>query len=375
MHNPGLRIAHVFPGHVFGGLPKIAAELAAAQRAQGLDATLVSLYRDPATIAYCEARSLPILATRGPSRNPQAWWDLARALRRAAPDIVHLHTGVLWSNALGLALKTCPWVYHAHDYVEPCGVKSRLQIPILRRLCDAYIGISDSVSDAIRRVIAPRAPVVTILNGLPVPPRCAMRTAPVGRDSTRYGMATRLAPGKGVIEFLDVAAEIARLDAHARFVLAGDGPLAPAVRDRASALGIADRLDMPGFVADVETFWKSLDVAVFTAPKEPFGLRLIEPMALGVPVAAYRTGAGSDEIIEDGVSGFMASWGDAPALAHACVRLACEADLAAQIMAAARERVEQRFSVEAMVQGVHQVYERVRSGGISRQAATAPRCG
>lgn len=356
MHSSDLRVAHVFPGNVFGGLPKLVAELAVAQQARGLRVQLLSLYEDPAVVAYCRARELPLTTTRRPARNPQAWWDLARALRRAAPDIVHLHTGVLWSNALGLALKSCPWVYHAHTYVEARGVKSRLQILILRRLCDAHIGISDSVSDTIRRVIAPRAPVVTIPNGLPVAPRCAMRAAPVGRDITRYGMATRLAPDKGVLEFLDVAAEIARLDAHARFVLAGDGPLAPAVRDRASALGLADRVDMPGFVADVETFWKSLDVAVFTAPKEPFGLRLIEPMAIGVPVAAYRTGAGSDEVIEDGVSGLMASWADAPALAHACVRLTREADLAARLMAAARERVEQRFSVEAMVERVAAVY-------------------
>lgn len=347
------------PGDVFGGLQKLAGELVAAQRRQGVDASLLSLYRDPAVLSYCEERGLPLVMTRGPSRNPQAWWDFARALRHAAPDIVHLHTGVLWSNAFGLALKSCPWVYHAHGYFG-IGFKARAQRLVLPRLCEAYIGITESVSDAVRGFVGPQARVVTIPNGLPLPPREAMRRPRVNDSSVRrYGMATRFAPDKGVLEFLDVAAEIAKWDPQARFILAGDGELAVAARERAHALGLADKLEMPGFVTDMDAFWPTLDVALFTAAWEPFGLRIIEPMAFGVPVVAYRTGAGSDELMDNGRTALMAPWGNPTELAAQCVRLMRDAALTEDVRQAARQQVEENYSVETMVRRVEALYSAI----------------
>jgi glycosyltransferase involved in cell wall biosynthesis len=52
-----------------------------------------------------------------------------------------------------------------------------------------------------------------------------------------------------------------------------------------------------GFVEDMPAFWSGLDLAMFGPPKEPFGLRLIEPLAHHVPVVAYTTGSGSDEVV------------------------------------------------------------------------------
>lgn len=362
MARVSLKVLHVFPGHGFGGLQKLVAELAVAQRERGIDAQLVSLYSDPAVLAYCMQRELPLTVTRGPARNPLAWLDLARALRRGAPDLVHLHVGLLWSNALGLALKSCPWVYHAHGYRSRRGFKANAQARILLRLCDAYISVSDSVGESVRTFVSPSPCVITVPNGLPLPTRQAMdrRKKTVGH---LYGTACRLAEGKGVLEFVDVAAEIARLDRCARFLLAGSGELAGAVQERARAIGIADRLTMPGFVADVKQFWSSLDVAVFTAPRDGFGLSLIEPMLLGVPVAAYRTGAGSDEVLEDGRTGLMANWGDTRALARESVRLTSDRTLSARISMAARKRAEDFFSIEAMVEGVGAVYNNLLSSG------------
>lgn len=355
---PG-RVLHVVPARPFGGLQKVAAELALAQRAAGVAAQVLAVYEGARFNAYCKSRGLQVNSTREPPFSPLAWLDLSRGLRDVRPNLVHLHVGLLWSNSLGLVLKDQPWVYHGHLHVDPpSDLKSRMQVEVLRRLCDVYIGVSDWVSESIRSVIRPsKAPIHTVPNGLPLPPREAMRDA--GGEETnvaRYGMATRFAEDKGALEFVRVAAAIAELDADAEFVLAGEGPLEPAVRERARDWGIAERLKLPGFVSDINRFWTSLDVALFTAPREAFGLSLIEPMGLGVPVAAYRTGAGSDEVVDNGRTGMMVPSGDQVALARASVRLAHDRELAARLTSHARERVEARFSVDAMIDNVAEVY-------------------
>ena len=98
---------------------------------------------------------------------------------------------------------------------------------------------------------------------------------------------------------------------------------------------------------------------------EPFGLVMIEAMACGTPVIAFRRGS-IPEIVDDGVTGFV-------------VRNIDEGVLAVNRAAAVsryrvRERFEKRFSVERMTRDYVSIYNRmVLKAALSRQAATSPR--
>ncbi|NQX11645.1 glycosyltransferase family 4 protein [Microbacteriaceae bacterium VKM Ac-2855] len=83
---------------------------------------------------------------------------------------------------------------------------------------------------------------------------------------------------------------------------------------------------------------------------EPFGLSVIEAMACGTPVIAYRRGSMS-EVIDDGVTGFAVGSLDE---AVAAVPRAVVLD-----RATVRRRLEERFGIERMVDGDLDVYERV----------------
>ncbi|WP_333688620.1 glycosyltransferase family 4 protein [Methylococcus capsulatus] len=369
------RVLHIVPGIPFGGLPKVAVDLAAEQVRQGLDVRLVSLYEGQPLISYGASQQIEVLPTHGQSFTMAGCWQYLRYIRSWRPDICHLHLGYLWSNALGNLVKRQPWLYHAHcSWDPPKTLKSWLVGRATLALCDAYVGVSEFVSVSLRRHLPPGSKIYTVHNGMRLPDR--PHRARVRFDgTTRYGMATRFAADKGVLEFLAVAAEIAKLDASAHFILAGEGPLMAAARQEAQRLGIGDRCELPGFVRDMDAFWCSLDVAVFTAPHEAFGLRLIEPMALGVPVAAYRTGAGSDEVVEGGSTALMAQWNEPVELARACVSLARDRALAARLTDAARKAVETRFSIDAMARGIGEVYGRllpefqpIRSSGANHQS-------
>ena len=76
-----------------------------------------------------------------------------------------------------------------------------------------------------------------------------------------------------------------------------------------------------------------MDVLAHPAYSEPFGLSIVEGMALGKPVVASDSG-GPLEIIEDSTSGVLFRTGDASALAESLCRLLGDQQAAALIGAA-----------------------------------------
>jgi glycosyltransferase involved in cell wall biosynthesis len=87
---------------------------------------------------------------------------------------------------------------------------------------------------------------------------------------------------------------------------------------------------------------------------EPFGLSVVESMACGTPVVAYRRGS-MPEIIDDGVTGFLV---DDAAQAADAVRSVPALD-----RATCRAVAERRFGVDRMVQDYVAVYDQILRGG------------
>jgi len=77
---------------------------------------------------------------------------------------------------------------------------------------------------------------------------------------------------------------------------------------------------------------------------EAFGWTIAEAMATGCVVIASRTG-GIPELVEHGETGLLVEPGDSEAIAATLDRLLTSGDLRARLAAAARRRVEERFSL------------------------------
>ena len=353
-----MKIVHVIPSLPYGGMQRLVAQIAEEQCRRGRHAHVLAVYESTTFADDLRGRGVPFLVTPGTRPSVIGARAFRAHLRSLQPDVVHLHGGLLWSNTTSLFLKREPWIQHVHSYPDSLtGMKGAALRVINARLCDGYIGISRSVAEAVRvHIKGSVAPVYTIYNGI-APCAEPVTSPPNSPDTPVFGMATRLAQDKGVWEFIAVAAAILKLQRSARFVLAGDGPLAPPLREFIRNNGWEHCFSLPGHIAKVDEFWRSLDVALFTAPREPLGLRILEPMTAGIPVAAYRTGFGSDELIVDGITGRQAQWADAPALARHAVELTRNLALWQSISTAAAREVRERFSLREMCNRLDQVYD------------------
>lgn len=173
------------------------------------------------------------------------------------------------------------------------------------------------------------------------------------------GIVGRLQAWKGQEVFLQAAAQLTQDHPDSRFVVVGgailgwEGDYPQHLARLAINLGISERVYFAGHQDDVYPWFDAMDVVVHASFGEPFGLVLVEAMALAKPLVATAAG-GPLEIIEDGVSGLLVPSGDADALAGAVRRLLSDSSLTASLSIAARERAEQ-FSSEHMARSFSQL--------------------
>ena len=113
----------------------------------------------------------------------------------------------------------------------------------------------------------------------------------------------------------------------------------------------------PKNLADLAAAYREADALLFPSRLEGFGLVVAEAMACGLPVIASNSSA-LPEVVEDGVTGILCMQDDVASFAAAAQRLAREKVLWEQMSLASRERVAERFSIEQMVDGYIQIYQR-----------------
>lgn len=177
----------------------------------------------------------------------------------------------------------------------------------------------------------------------------------------------RLVPQKGCFEALEALAGIAergRTDWTFRMMGSGDDA---AVRARAKELGIGENVVVMPF-KDREQLQRELewsDLALMPSHSESFGLSIAEAQAAGLAVVAFSAGS-VPEIVEDGVSGWLAPFGDVPRLGELVEQAMSDPGRVTAAGRAGRERVARRFSwartCDRILEGLNQI-ERGRTPG------------
>ena len=163
---------------------------------------------------------------------------------------------------------------------------------------------------------------------------------------------------KGAEAALRALARVRHPDA--RLLIAGENPrYAPKLRRLADELGVADRLLLPGWLTPeaLRDTYHAADVTV--APStypDPFNLTIIESMAAGTPVIASTLGAGP-ELVADGQTGYVVHPDDAIGFADRLNLIFEQREHTADLGAAGRGRVAERFTLDEQVRRTLARYE------------------
>jgi len=107
-------------------------------------------------------------------------------------------------------------------------------------------------------------------------------------------------------------------------VIVGDGEDRALLEAQVDQANLRDRVFFPGWVADMESIFRSGDLFVFPSVSEGFALVLAEAMACGLPCISYDCKVGPAEIIRDGVDGVLVPLGDETAFSASMLRLATD---------------------------------------------------
>lgn len=305
---------------------------------------------------------------------PERTAALAALLQEERIDLVHTNVIVTLEGALAAARLGLPHVWHSRGFFgggfPPAYLDdTRFYFSAVDLLADALVCVSRGVEEqaaavcrlAGRHVIYDGFDLAAFL-GRPVEERGAL-LARYGIPATARVVASvgGIQRRKGQLDLVEAAAPLARDFPDLVFALAGeagDGEYLEALRARIAGLGLADHFRFIGFEPNVRNLLSVSEALVHPSHSEGFGLAILEAMAAGLPVVATRCG-GPEEIVEDGVSGFLAPVANPRDLGGALRRLLADPDAARAMGRAAAVRAR-AFSLEATARRTEEVYQGLR---------------
>lgn len=268
------------------------------------------------------------------------------AVRRARPDVVHVHEPMVPLLGPAVALGTgVPLVTTNHVWSDRDRLYRAVR-PLARRVL-ARAAAALVVSAAARDYHAGAIGVAperfdVVPNGVDVARFAAAgargAVVPAAEPGIRrIVFVGRLEPRKGIATLLEAFALLSEDRSDLELLIVGSGPEAPRVAELGArglgihAAGIVPQEDLPAALASAE---------VVVAPSiggESFGIVLLEAMAAGRPLVASDL-PGYRSVVERGDEAVLVPPGDPRALAAAITRVLDDPRLAAALVARGRER-------------------------------------
>ncbi len=363
----GLAVGYLV-GSTAGGTGRHAIMLARGCAARGAAVTCYG----PATLVWpglAQFRELDIGDRPRPGRDAAVLARLRGWLGQDAPDVLHAHglrAGALAALALaGRPARRTALVVTVHNAAPPgqpaAAVYTALELIVARR-AGAVLPVSEDLAARLRRrgaIIAGLAVVAAPDTPAPSPEQVAAVRRELGGGRPVVLAAGRLAAQKGFGTLLDAAARWQRHDPVPRLVIAGDGPLGPALRAQAAAAGTDVRF--LGRRPDVPVLLAAADVVVVPSSWEGQPLIVQEALRAGRPLVATRVGGIAGLTGRDGA--LLVPPGDPAVLAAAVTRLLDDPREATGLAAAAQRRAATLPGGAAAVDQAVAVYLRLCRAG------------
>ena len=311
-------------------------------------------------------------------RGAAAWMGLLNEMR---PTLVYINSLPGLAAAVAARKKKLPVVWHLREMFDDVGGEmirpaiggKGLVRLALRHLTDRVVAISHAVLSNVagaipdeRHCVVPNAADEVYFNLADDPSFCR-RSLGLREEGLIIGVPGTLRRIKGHPFFLSAAESVLRSNPNVSVAITGSGPsnYVEELKTLVRNAGIEARVHFLGEVNDMPRFYRACDLICVPSRSEGFGRTVIEACAVGVPVIATNVG-GIPEVIDDGETGLLVSYGDVPALAEAIKRVLNDQSLRFRLADAARQKAKRSYRVHEQQKSIIRVVEDVL------QARSAP---
>lgn len=287
-----------------------------------------------------------------------------KLVRKHHIDIIHLNNiwqppGVIAAKIMGI-----PCVSHIRDFVEDTRSEK-----FMAKLLSHHITISSATYENIRTLGIPENQISIIYDAIDldefdnsIPTDTLYDEFNITKETPLFGIFGRIVEWKGIREFILASQQVFdKIEDATAFIVGGvsdgDESYFDGVKMLASALGISKKIIFTGYRKDIPALMKLMDVVVHASIKpEPFGMVVIEAMAMKKPIVATRAG-GPLDIVVDGETGHLVEIGKPGIMAKAIIQILTMDDKGEQLGEKGYQRVLNIFSKERYANQVSQVYE------------------
>jgi glycosyltransferase involved in cell wall biosynthesis len=299
--------------------------------------------------------------------------EVVRALRRLRGelDVVHTHQALWEAVATGSAR---PWRSGIATLIQPAssgfyGEADQLRrsraFTVLRRIVlrnPAFAAISEEIEHQWLELGVPPSRLVRMASGVDTdhfhPGPSLVESALLPRP--RVIFTGRLHPQKNLPLLLQAFQEVA-FQTPANLVLVGPGSDREALSSLAAQLGIAERVQFVGAVADPAEYLRAADLFALPSIAEGMSNSLLEAMATALPCVVSGIG-GNTDLIADQQTGRLVAEPNPVTWAAVLIDLIQNPEKARRMGTSARERILQDFSLRVVVDRYIELYHRMIDG-------------
>ncbi len=307
--------------------------------------------------------------------NPRLILEMAKEIKKHHPDILHVRGlqnegfhGVLAGKVAGCRrILVSAHGFMGDNPAPPSRLRQRIVAdylePFTLRHSTGVYCVCQSAAQKKMVVQNARRHFGVIHNGVPLPElrpaASALRQSMGLSESDIVAICVgRITRAKGLLDLLEATGILAkRGQENLKVVLVGDGPDMELIQNLARRLP-PGRVVCLGQRDDVIELLRASDFFVFPSLAENLANALLEAMSVGKAVIASDVG-GNPEVVVPMETGLLVPPGNPVALADAMQEMVRNVNLRNRMGLAGRKRVEDHFSMNALVEKLDKVYRQL----------------
>lgn len=289
---------------------------------------------------------------------PGARFRYRNVLAQFEPDVVLFYGFDMPTQLAGLH-GDIPVAFHVQELPEE---SYKLRFALRRHPSALYVAISDYIGERLHALGIAQENIRVVHNGVDLDTdlnghACSTDGSAEDSKPVQIGVIGQVGEWKGhedLIEALSylqadgVEGEAFQCNVYGT----GDRDYQHKLNRKAERFGVAESIQWHGFVEDIASIYENLDIVVVPSRhEEPFGLVAAEAGLWKLPVVVTEQG-GLPEVVVDEETGFVVDAESPRQIADRLRRLASDPAQRARMGRDGRARVEEKFTAQAMVEGV-----------------------